>query len=467
MTEARRSTTASISGSTIALCLVQFMDVLGVTVVVTALPRMLAGVHASPAAGTLIATGYAMCFGGLLMFGARLGDRLGHRRTIVLSLAAFGAGCLLAAVAPSIGVLTGARCLQGAAAATAVPSALHLLTTLAPDERARARAVAAWSAAGAAAGASGFVVGGVVSQLTSWRAIFWGLVPTAAALILAVVRTVPPDDERAAGRPLNLPSSLLLTGAVMAIVVGTTELAEGGRAPLGLSLLGLAVVVTAAFALLDRRSRFPLLPRSLLRRPTLRRGSIGSFLNTATTSSAFTLVTLYLQDTLGHGPLAAAATLLPFSLAVVAGSAAAAPGVSRWGRERLAALGLAVIAVGDATLMVAGDLLPVIGACAAAAGFGIGLASVAATSLGVDVPEADRATASGIVNTAAQVGTAIGVAAVLLVAAASTGVPGPGTGAPALAWGCAAACAAAGALGFAVADRRRARRARTGAAPGR
>lgn len=132
----------------------QFVDVLGVTVVVTALPEMLKDVGAAPSAGTLVATGYAMFFGGLLMFGSRLGDRLGHRRTIMGSLVTFAAGAVAAAMATDVLVLTAARCLQGAAAAGAVPSALRPLTTVTRPEK-RARALAAWSASGAAAGASG------------------------------------------------------------------------------------------------------------------------------------------------------------------------------------------------------------------------------------------------------------------------------------------------------------------------
>jgi len=108
-----------------SLCLVQFVDVLGVTVMVTALPAMLSDLHASPDAASLISTGYAMFFGGLLMFGARLGDRFGHRRIIFTGLAIFTVAAVAGATAPSVVVLTAARCLQGAAAAMSVPSALR------------------------------------------------------------------------------------------------------------------------------------------------------------------------------------------------------------------------------------------------------------------------------------------------------------------------------------------------------
>src|SRR4051812_49922383 len=164
----------SVPGAVAALCLIQFIDVLGVTVVVTALPDMLADVGGSSGDGALVATGYAMFFGGLLMFGARLGDRIGHRRTILSGIGSFAAGALFAATATTTVALTAARCVQGAAAAIAVPSALRLLTTVTPAGRDRARAVAAWSAAGAAAGASGFVAGGLVTDLADWRVVFWG-----------------------------------------------------------------------------------------------------------------------------------------------------------------------------------------------------------------------------------------------------------------------------------------------------
>src|SRR5690348_14581126 len=154
-----------------ALCSVQFVDVLGVTVVVTALPRMLAGLNAPASAGSLVSGGYAMFFGGLLMLGARLGDRFGHRRTILASLAVFAMAAFVAATATSVVVLTAARCLQGAAAAASVPSALRLLTTMTRAGVPRDRAIAVWSAAGAAAGASGFVVGGIVTDLASWRVV--------------------------------------------------------------------------------------------------------------------------------------------------------------------------------------------------------------------------------------------------------------------------------------------------------
>jgi len=432
----------------VSLCLVQFVDVLGVTVIVTALPTMLADLRAPADAASLISAGYAMFFGGLLMLGARLGDRIGHRRIIFTGLAIFAIAAAVGATATSAVVLTAARCLQGAAAALSVPSALRLLTTITADGAQRERAIAGWSASGAAAGASGFVVGGVVTSLVGWRAVFWAYLPVALLLAGAIGRSVPPD--RAADRSvrLSVPSVGTFTAAVMAFVVAMTLLPQSGRTGLGAALAAVAVVLGGLFIAVDRRSAAPLLPRTVLRLRPMRQGAAGSLLNTLTTSSAVTLATLYLQNTLGYSPLAAALMLLPFSLAVIAGSALAAPLLARWPPQRLISAGLAAIAVSDAALIPAAGSTWALPMCAAAGGAGIGLSSVAATRLGTGVPVALRGTASGIINTAAQLGTALGIAALLLVAALSTGIPESGSPVPVIAWGTAALISLIGAIIF-------------------
>jgi MFS family permease len=466
MTEVQQTQQTSGAGSgagvaVIALCLVQFVDVLGVTVIVTALPDMLASLHAPGSYASLIATGYAMFFGGLLMLGARLGDRFGHRRTILVSLLVFAVGAVVGATASSVVALMVGRCLQGAAAAGSVPSALRLLTTVTAVGPARQRAIAMWSAAGAAAGASGFVVGGIVTDLASWRFVFWGYLPLAAGLATAIAWSVPRDRDADPARSLNLAGSAAFTATVMAFVVGTTLITQPARRIEGSLLLVVCVVLAGAFVLIDRRAAAPLLPARLLSYARLRQGAGGSLLNTATTSSVFTLVTLYLQDTLRRSPLEAAATLLPFSLAVIGGASLSAALLRRYRPQLVVTLGLTGIAAADLALIPAAAAPLAVAACAAVAGAGIGLSSVATTGLGTDVETHWRGSASGIINTAAQLGTAIGVAVLLLIAAATTGTPARGTPAPAIAWTVAAAVAAAGAVFFARASRHRVAPVRT------
>ena len=412
------SAAAPVRGLVAVLCLVQFVDVLGVTVVITALPSMLRDLDASPSQGTLIVTGYAMFFGGLLMTGARVGDRYGHRRTIVVSCGVFAAASLVGAVAQGVPLLAASRCLQGAAAATAVPAALRLLTTLTAEGQARRRALAAWSAAGAAAGASGFVVGGVLTQAVSWRAIFWLFIVLAAGLVPALLRTVPADGRRGRRLPLNPFASVLLTGAVMALVLGTTWVAEPAQRAGGAALILVAALGAAAYLAVERRSAHPLVPRGAFGMARLRAGTVGSFLNTATTSSAATLVMLELQDHLGRSPLEAAALLLPMSLVVIVGSVLAAP-LLRWCTPQVTlGIGLGAIAVGTGVLPVAATVVT-IPLASAVSGLGLGIASVAANGMATDVPVDLRGAASGLVNTAAQLGTAVGTAALILLASAT------------------------------------------------
>jgi MFS family permease len=181
-----------------------------------------------------------------------------------------------------------------------------------------------------------------------------------------------------------------------------------------------------------------------VREPRLLAGAGGAFLNTATTSSAVTLATLYLQTVRHASPAAAGVRLLPFSLCVVPGAAIAGRLLPRRDPRLGMAAGLALIAIGDGIL-----LLPALDAAlpvgTGVAGLGIGLSSVAANSVGTDVPGRLRGTAAGILNTAAQLGTALGVSGAVLIAAATQDTDLPLRG-PTLSWAIAATLAAAAAV---------------------
>jgi MFS family permease len=351
-------------------------------------------------------------------------------------------------------LLTAARCLQGAAAAASVPSALRLITTVTSAGPERQRSLAWWSASGAAAGVSGFIVGGIVTDLVGWRAIFWAYPPLLGMLALLIARTVPEDRDPDPSVSLNLPGSVLCTAAVMAFVVGATLVSNRGREWLGAILLGLSLIVAATFVAVDRRAKTPLLPVAVLRVTTLRQGSLAAALNTLTTSAVITLVTLYLQDARGRTPIGAAATLVPFSIAVILGSALAGRALGSLRAQHVAALGLVLIGVADLLLIWAAPNVLGLACCVAGAGAGIGLSSVAATTLGTDVAPVWRGTASAIINTTAQLGTALGIAALMLVAALTTGLPRAGGPVPAVAWALAAAAAMSGAAAFVVWGRR-------------
>ncbi len=329
------------------------------------------------------------------MLGARLGDRYGHRRTILVSLAVFLLGATAAAMAPSAIWLAVGRCLQGSAAAASVPCALRLLTTVAKHEGTRRRAIAAWSAAGAAAGAGGFVIGGIATDLTSWRYVFWAYLPLVTLLGVLIAAMIEPDRKGERIRSLNLPGSMTFTAAVVAFVVGSTLVTRPAGRAVGISLLAACGVLALAFSILDRRAEAPLLPGQLISAFQVRQGALAAFLNTATTGSVVTLLTLYLQNTLHRTPLEAAASLLPFSLAVIAGSSLSATLQRNLRPQWLVAMGLGLIAAAGVALIPWAEKSLAVPLCMTFAGVGIGLSSVAATRLGTSVEERWRGRDAG------------------------------------------------------------------------
>jgi MFS family permease len=422
------------SAAVVVLCLVQFVDVLGVTAAIVAIPSMLDGVGAGDAAAGPIATAYAMLFGGLLVVGARLGHRYGHVRMLLLGLAVFAVAGATGALAQHAWQLVLSRAVQGAASALTVPAALSLLLAAATATGERTRALGLWSAAGAAAGASGLFAGGLLTELLGWRAIFWVNVPLAVGLAAGVrywVHVRPVQDAEAA---LDLVGAMLLVAAVMGVVLGAALVQEADSRVLGLVVVLCGVALGVLLMTWLRRAREPLVSLASLGAPRLLAGSLGSFVNTAATSSTAVLLTLYLQRRHGFSAFEAGLTLLALSLAVVVG-ASAAPRLSRGhGPRRPAVLGLGSMGLGNLVVAVTTSAGAGMATGATLAGTivgllllgaGLGLSSVAFNDIGTDLPEHEVATATGVLNTGAQLGTAIGVAALLLVAAPGTYGPIP------------------------------------------
>jgi MFS family permease len=443
--------TGSVRRQVAALCGVQFVDVLGVTSAITAIPAMLAGVHAPPAATPVLATVYAMFFGGLLVLGARLGDRHGHRRMLLVGSVAFTVVGLIGASAQEIFQLVTARALQGAAAALSVPSALRLLLDATPEPAHRRSALAAWGATGAAAGALGYLVGGVLTDALGWRAVFWVNVPVGLALVVAIRLLVPTSAPEQARSRLDLTGAGLLIGTVMALIVGAALLEDPHRRAAGGLLLLTGVAAATLFAWQQRRTAQPLVPRTAYASANLRTGTGISFVNTATTSSTGVLATLLLQQQFGLSAVSAGFVLLPFSLGVIVGSVTAKPLGRRLSLRPLAAVGLAGIAAGNLLLVLTYGSIAGVAAGVIVAGAGLGVASVAGTTIGTDVSDTLSGTASGVLNTGAQLGTALGVAA-LVVLATAIHRPWPGT---ALAWTVAAGLAGLTALTLVLSRRKR------------
>jgi MFS family permease len=402
----------------VALCAVQVVDVMGVTVVVSALPRMLVDLHASPAQAGLLVPGYAVGFSSLLLLSAKLGDRHGHRRTLVAGLVLFAAGSVLAAIAPTMAVLVVGRVVQGLAAAVSVPNALVLLSQATDEGPARDRALGIWSASGGFAGAIGLIVGGLATSIVGWRAIFWGNLLVTAVLVTVLLVLVDRDDRTTRSTPINLSSVLLQVGAIAAVVAAANTTSTSWLLPVALTAC--AAIAATVLVRRERRANSPLVPAGLWRRWGVGAGLIGSFGITATTSGFVIVATVYLQETEGFSPAAASLMILPFSASVVVAAIIAGRLTPVLGARRALVIGLVTIGVGAAVATI-WPTPPVVVAAMALGGAGNGLGAVAAYALGTAVPNDWQGSASGLLNTAAQMGTAVLVAVAVAVGTATSG----------------------------------------------
>jgi EmrB/QacA subfamily drug resistance transporter len=411
----------------VLLCLAQFVAVLDGTVVLVALPEIGRDLDLSGGALQWVVTAYVLVFAGCLLVAGRLADALGRRRVFCAGLGLFTVASLACGLAPAAGALLAARGAQGLGAALAAPAALAMIVDAFPEGRERERGVAAWTGVAAVGGAAGLVLGGVIADALGWRWIFLVNVPVGAVALAFAPRVLPRDGARGPAHELDLPGAVTATGGLALLVLALAQAEQhGALAPLTLAGLGAAVVLLSAFALRERAASNPLVPPQLLGVRPLAAAVLAGALLTATTSGGAVLASLHLQDVLRLRPAAAGLVLLPFSVCAALGSAISARLPGR--PATVIAGGVGLVAAGSA-LAAAG--LTLTSATAALVGWGvlcglgIGIASVAATTLGASaVDDSDRATAAGLLNTAAQVGTAVGIATLVLIsgsAEASTG----------------------------------------------
>jgi MFS family permease len=401
------------------LCVSQFVDVLSVNTAVIALPDIRADLDMSAAGAQWVISIYALLFGGLLLPAGRLADRVGHRRLFTAGLAAFGAGSALCGAAPSGAVLVGARAATGVAAALTVPAALALLVA-GTDEARRPRALGWWTAAGAGGGIAGLALGGLLTDVAGWRAAF--VAPAALALAcLPFVAALGKSRPGADRRPLDVRGTLAGVAGLVLLLAGLSALGQGGGGATAWAFLAAAAVALLAFARIEARAPFALLPRGFARDRRLAAGTLASAVNTAATGPLAVLGAVYLQDVRGWSSAANGLSFVPFSAMVIAGSGIGAVLLRRLGAARTFALALVALVamplVSCAITADGGEAILI--AARAIDGLGLGCAAVTATALGTSgAPETGRGFAAGLINTATQLGTAMSIALLVPLAAA-------------------------------------------------
>jgi EmrB/QacA subfamily drug resistance transporter len=405
-----------------------FMILLDNSVIFTGLPSIRADLELSPTALSLVQDAYVLVFGGLLLLGARAGDIVGRRRLFVTGLIVFGAASLLIGLAPAGWWLIAARALQGIGAAIVAPTSLALITAYFEGE-ARSRAVA-WYGATAGIGASlGLLAGGALTHWVSWRAAFLVNVPIAIAMVIGA-RAVLTETPRVRGS-FDVVGALCATLGMGALVFGIIESGETewGSAQVLVAIL-VGVVLLAALVLNESRAVQPIMPLRLFRSRERSGAYAARMLYLGAMIGFFFFTTQYLQDALGFTPLEAGLGFLPMSLVNFAVALAIPRLGARIPNGVLLAGGTAVTLVGMAWLSRAGvgdAYLSSVALPMVLIGAGQGLAFAPLTNAGIaGVAPADAGAASGLVNTAHQLGTALGLAVLSAVALrAGTGSGGP------------------------------------------
>ena len=398
----------------------QFLLVLDSAIVNVALPRIRADLGFSPAGISWVVNGYALAFGGLLLLGGRSSDLYGPRRVFVTGLSLFAAASVAGALAPSAGVLVAARVVQGVGAALTAPSAMALVILLFAPGAARNGALGLMGAMAGLGGASGAIVGGLLTEAFGWPAILWLNVPIGLGVVGLSFWVLPSIARGSAS--LDLGGAVTVTLGVVALVCGLVEGADGSWSGYStLVPLVAAALLLVLFVVVERHTREPLLPLPLLGIRTLRGANATVFLSAMAMMPMWFLLTVYLQQVRGYGPVGAGVGVLPTVAMLVALNSLAPRLFARVGTRTLLVAGLLVAAVGVAWMSrlegsrsgFAADLLgPEL-----VVGLGFGLSFVAATvTATVDVPGERAGVASGVYSSAQQVGGAVGLA--LLVAAA-------------------------------------------------
>jgi len=404
----------------------QLMLVLDVAVMNVALPRIDTDLGFGPASLSWVLNAYTLAFGGLLLLGGRLGDVRGRLRMFEIGLSVFTLFSLLGGLAQTPTQLVIARALQGAGAAMAAPSVLALLTTSAPDEAARNRALALFGAVSSAGASIGLLLGGVVTDLGSWRWTLFINVPIGIVVLLLARRFVT-ETPRRPGR-FDLVGAVTATVGAVAIVwslIGTPEHGWLSVRTVGGLVLGLALLLVLARA--EVRHPHPLIQPHLVRNRRRVAALLTMALVIGANLSMFFLVVQYDQRVLGMGPFATGLAFLPFSLAVFGMSRVTPWLIGRTGARTMIMVGTAGMVAGylwlsqiNAADSYFGSVFGPVLISGLATGFIF--MPITTTVLGGVEPE-HAGSASGLLQTTQQLGSAVGVAGIVSVYATGA-VPG-------------------------------------------
>ncbi|MFG2088946.1 MFS transporter [Spirillospora sp. NPDC048824] len=422
---------SSTPGVALALaCIVQFMVVLDVSVVNVALPSIQSSLGFESADLPWVAGAYTLTFAGFLLLGGRLADIQGARRVFLAGLVLFSVPSLVGGLATTPGPLIAARAAQGLGAAVLAPATLTILTTTFPEGPRRTRALAAWTAVSLAGGASGNLIGGVLTESLSWRWILLINAPIGVAAAVLAARLSTGRRKGRAGR-LDLPGAATATSGLALLAYGIMQAGpRGWDDPVILAALAAAAVLLAGFVLIETRlARDPLIPPRLFRVRAIAAGNAVMLLAGACFQvPMWYFLTLYMQDVLHYTALQTGLGFLPHTLLTMTIGLRVTPWLMKHADDRtLVITGALTAAAGflwqSAITADSGYLSGVLGP-AILISVGGGLLNTPLTATVTSgVAERDAGAVSGLMNTAKQVGGAVGLAALTAAVAGHVTTP--------------------------------------------
>ena len=408
------------------LCVAQFVVVLDATIVAIALPEIQAELGFSQAGLQWVISAYTLVFGGFLLLAGRAADLWGRRRLFMVGLAVFSIASLACGLAVSPLSLVIGRIAQGLGAAIVAPSALSSLTAAFPEGEGRGRALGVWTAAAAGGGATGWVLGGLLTGGLGWEWVFLVNVPVGVLGVALAPILISESRDDAAPPRLDVAGAVSVTAGLTLLVYGITRVQEAGlTAPVTLVALGSSIMFLVGFVVVESSVRHPLVPLGIFRSRVLLGANLVALVLTAATTPPMLLCTLYVQQVLGYPPAEAGLVFPPFNLAVIGGSLLGPRLVSRSGPRATMVYGLLAIAAGALCFLGIGRhgggylyyLIPGF----VLMGSGLGCASVASTASGTSSAGGGmQGLASGLLNSAAQIGTVLGLAILIPLSVART-----------------------------------------------
>ncbi|MCX5226799.1 MFS transporter [Streptomyces sp. NPDC006553] len=408
------------------IALAQLMVVLDATIVNIALPSAQQDLGISDGNRQWVITAYALAFGGLLLFGGRIADLWGRKRTFVVGLIGFALASALGGAANGEAMMLGARALQGAFGALLAPAALSLLAVTFTDAKERAKAFGIYGAIAGGGGAVGLILGGFLTEYLNWRWTFFVNIPFA---IVAAVGAYLVIREPAGSRnrsTLDIPGVILSTLGLVALVYGFTRAESEGWSDAGtIGMFVGSAVLLAAFVLTEAKVKSPLLPLRVL--TDRNRGGVYLSLGLAVIAmfGLFLFLTYYLQVVKGYSPVMTGFAFLPMIAGMIIGSTQIGTRLMTRVPPRLlmapgfltAGIGMLLLTQLEIGTSYAGLILP----AQLLLGLGMGTAFMPAMSLATHgVDPRDAGVASAMVNTSQQVGGAIGTALLNTIAASAT-----------------------------------------------